>query len=316
MKNTSNKESKKFLLQLTKFLTPLFIVMLILNYTFYQLPNSYKEKEELIDSQEKDIEVLVLGSSHPYQGINPAYFDIKGFNLANSGQDFYYDTKMVQRHIDNLSNLKMVIFTVSYHSFEFRIANQAENHRVLFYQRYHGVPPEKKGLIRSIEAQIAILNYQKSYFSSIFRGKNIFKKQRSMSDLGFVAVATVGEKNDQTGRDKIKAHHAEMNPEDFDLSYKYLAQTISLLEQRNIKVVLLSLPVYETYSNNFDPQKYIEMQEAIKKFQEDKNIEYSNYLFDKNFTYADFANDDHLNTAGAEKMSKMINQEIIQPTLK
>ena len=53
--------------------------------------NPYKFKHEWMSRNAGDVEILVLGSSHTYYGINPALFDSKAFNLANVSQIFHYD---------------------------------------------------------------------------------------------------------------------------------------------------------------------------------------------------------------------------------
>lgn len=316
MQQKSFGDFKKFYPRLIKFLIPIILVLSVLNYGFYRLPNSYQKKLDLINTNAKDIQVLVLGSSHPLQGIDPKYFDFKGFNMANSGQDFYYDTELTQTYIDKMPNLRMVIFVASYHSFEYRIANKSDNWRMLFYQKYYQIPLERGGFIKNAKAQVSKIYYEASLFGLLLQGKNIFKQQEDLTDLGVRIDNTSVEKSDQTGLERIQYHHAEMIPGDFDKSYQYLEREISLLKQRNIEVVLLSLPVYKTYSSNFDPQKYGKMQDAIKKLTEEKRIKYYNFIFDPRFESADFSNDDHLNTTGAQKMSLIINSEILKPILR
>ena len=74
---------------------------------------------------------------------------------------------------------------------------------------------------------------------------------------------------------------------------------------------MITSPVFHTYSDNIDIEKYNIMQEKIKYLSECHRIEYYNYFFDERFTEEDFLNDDHLNNDGAEKFSKIISNEII-----
>ena len=46
-----------------------------------------------------DVEVLVLGSSLGYFGINPAQFTHKGYNAAYRAQSYYYDLQILKKYI-------------------------------------------------------------------------------------------------------------------------------------------------------------------------------------------------------------------------
>ena len=68
------------------FISPVFLFFGWWEHQLARMPNSYNTKARLIEYAAPDCEVLVLGSSHEYFGINPSFFTQKGFNMANVSQ--------------------------------------------------------------------------------------------------------------------------------------------------------------------------------------------------------------------------------------
>jgi len=57
------------------------------------------------------------------------------------------------------------------------------------------------------------------------------------------------------------------------------------------------------------------MQEDVHSLAQQYAIPYYNYFRDQRFMDNDFEDMDHLNAAGAEKLSRIVNDEILQPIL-
>ena len=92
--------------------------------------------------------------------------------------------------------------------------------------------------------------------------------------------------------------------------------SVEELKEKNIKFVFVELPELPVYTDNVDPEKYREMHSAINIFVAKYHIKYFNYLHDSRFTINEFTNlPDHLNATGAEKISKIINLQVIIPEM-
>src|SRR5258707_792757 len=85
----------------------------VLEYKLAKIPNAYARKEALLTSQAKDVEVLVLGSSHAYYAIDPEQFGRKAFNAAYIAQDLYYDSRIALKHLDAMPKLRQGIVPIS-----------------------------------------------------------------------------------------------------------------------------------------------------------------------------------------------------------
>jgi len=112
-------------------------------------------------------------------------------------------------------------------------------------------------------------------------------------------------------RQHIEIMHAEMIP----ANLKLLENIIVACQSRNIRVALITTPVHHSYSDFMDSAKYQTMQDNLKYLVERYQVLYRNYLSDPRFIDSDFYSHDHVNTKGSIKLSKIIDEEIIEPLL-
>jgi lysophospholipase L1-like esterase len=92
---------------------------------------------------------------------------------------------------------------------------------------------------------------------------------------------------------------------------KYLETLIEKLQSKNVRPVLVTTPVYHTYSDNIDKKNYDLMQKNVNDLVKKYNIKYFNYFTDNRFIDKDFITSDHLNEMGAEKFSKILDKDIL-----
>ena len=103
---------------------------------FYRfVPNNYTQKASEV-KKNYDSEVLVLGNSHAFYGINPDDFSMKTYNFSNISQSLYFDELLLKKHLENFPNLKYVVLTVDYFSLS-QIDNSSEDiYRKYYYEQY------------------------------------------------------------------------------------------------------------------------------------------------------------------------------------
>ena len=92
---------KRFILRLSVFAIMLVILLALIELIARKAPNTYKDKERTMLSTLSDsVEVLVLGSSHNFYGLNPQLIKKSCYNLANTSQTIYYDDYLLSRYIN------------------------------------------------------------------------------------------------------------------------------------------------------------------------------------------------------------------------
>jgi len=260
----------KFFKKLGIFFLPIIIVVFFFEYNLSQIPTSYSVKKNYLEENISKIQILVLGSSHALNGINPEYFSKNTFNIANSSQSIYYDMKIFEKYVLKFKKLKKVIIPISYFSLEYNFSGP-ESWKEFFYKRVYGIDPE------IIKKRFDIRNYsflmlygQIRAISYALKGFDV-DLVMTMNKTGYVPVqeGIVKKINDM---EAITLHESIMK------------------------------------KSNIDKEKYLEMQKNIKILSSKYNVKYFNYFFDERFTDVDFVNSDHLDAYGAEKFTKILEE--------
>lgn len=298
-------------------------IILILGYVEYRLSTisvSYSQKKYELESQLEQIEVLILGSSNAYYGINPEFFSTKGFNLAYRAQWPYYDQKFVEKYIHRMPNLKLVLFSVNYFTLGTQPLEAADAWRIHFYAQYHRILPPSQSNPFQLSNRFDPKLYSKiALFAE--RTKEYLTNGTTSIDGGEPAEGMTGWFNAGTkpcdlsqniGPSGAAAHNISVNPINFQRNLDLVGKIVAELEKRKVRFVLLELPELPYYTDNLDSAKTKIMQETLKNFSAMHHIEWISYLNDTRFTVDDFTDmPDHLNATGANKISAIINKDII-----
>ena len=118
---------RKFIIKLILVISPFIIIALPMEYFLRQVPNDYIYKSNYLDEHSNEIEVLILGGSHSYFGINPDYFTAKTFNAGNVSQPLNIDFKLLEKYQNNFKSLKIIIIPMSYRSEERRVGKECRS---------------------------------------------------------------------------------------------------------------------------------------------------------------------------------------------
>ena len=314
---------KRFLLKLLIFVLPFLITYPFLEYQLKILPNSYNPKREYLESQLNEIKIISTGSSHG-NSINPLFFEQKGFNISQNSQDLYYDTKLVEKYLDKLPELKLIIMPISYFSMEVQIDHSPQSWRGPFHKLIWGIPTQ------SLSSQLNISNFSftaaygwytvANYIISgddhgILRDEPQQIKNNGWRDVGNQEIQENSEE-ERSGWQSVSINESTMHPENIKVNMDLLSELIEKCQSHGVQIVFITTPVYHYYYEHIDPFKYKRMQEMINYLVSKYHIFYFNYLKDARFINSDFFNRDHLNSNGAEKFTKIINDDFIRAYFK
>lgn len=304
---------KKFLKK-SLLLVPLLLFFLYWEYNLSKISNSYSFKKESLEKRLDSIQVLVLGSSQVTYGVNPDYFKLKGFNLSNISQSLFYDTRLTLKYIDKMRNLKYVIINVSYFSFGFQLIDGIEKWRDYYYSQFWGINfPEidkydfkKYSKVFLYTPKIAFSYFQKGFHV------NLVGNFASNGYLKIDSANSYHNISDTFGHQRVLCHTKYYKESRFKGNREDLELLVSELKKRNIKPVIVTPPVLPTYYNFADKSILEKNHRAINEICSKYKCDYFNYFTDKRFVKRDFWDNDHLNFIGAEKFSKIINEEILK----
>ena len=303
----------RLLLKVLLLLFPLFLILFYWESQLRRIPNSYNFKRWNLEKNLDTLEILVTGSSHALYGINPDYFSCKGFNLANISQSMYYDAELALKYIDRLPKLKAVLITISYFSFGYKLEICQESWRSYYYNYFWGI---KSGSLKwddpKMHSLISLysLRLTQSYALKNFK-VNLAQDYQTNGWMRSEKIGTVSAINDSTGKERADLHTKNMRFDVFDENRDNLERLLRKLRKKGIASFFVIMPVYNTYEKFTDPAINKRNHELIEYFLKKYEIRCFDYSNDTRFEIKDFANNDHLNYMGADKLSKIINQEIL-----
>lgn len=248
-------------------------------------------------TENNDVDIILLGNSHLYTGINPKNLStalgVNAFILASPGtniSDSYYSLKEALTKC----NPKIVVV-------ETFCINEAENCKLSnggLTDAFKSFSARKNRLIKleSTPFLFSVYNYIYAWSVSIRNHEYIFtnqkqikanletkKKEKKELYLGRFVTATVGLQDSI-----IKKYETDGSPADGS-KYMYSKQAahytqkiVELCNSKNIDVIFLTLPMYERHIRDYTSWKNTlnEIIEPLNSEWLDMQKDYNNYSFD------------------------------------
>lgn len=303
---------RKFIKLVIVFLAPIIFLAIFMEILSRRIPNDYSYKNEYLEHNSDKVQVLILGNSHTYYGIDPKYIQKKSFNAAHVSQPLDYDLAILSKYNPKWNNLKYIIVPVDYFSLYSNIDSGAEIWRKKEYKIYYDIH-----LDNDVYYNFEILNGKLK--DHISRVKRYYK--RGVNDIscdksgwGTSYKSTENNNLTETGITAAKRHTINIeNNVCYDENIKTLNEIVKFAESRNAKVIFITSPAYKTYVDNLEPKQIQNTVATMTQFtSKNKNAIYYNLLDSKLFVNKDFYDGDHLNEIGAKKLSELINDLIIK----
>lgn len=291
---------KSFAIKTLLFCLPVLVAIIGVEILLLNAENSYEYKHDYLTENQEDIQTLIFGSSYAYYGINPNHLSSDAFNLANASQSLYFHHILLKKHIVKLPKLETIIINIAYSSLSRK--RSQETWRKYYYHHYMQAEVDlisKRSLgSYSIFGGIGLKPSMKMIWKSYLKGE---KRNKGWQPL----------KVNQHQWGKKSAIKQENNSTDFTQNIALLNEMIELCEAKGVNVVLLTMPVYHTYSDNIDTEKLAKVFKACKGLEKaNQNTYYLNHFFNNSFTLTDYFDEHHLSKEGASKMSILLNKEL------
>jgi hypothetical protein len=305
---------KKFITKLMFFLIPIILFFVGLELFVQNDQNSFKTIAKYFDKNKANAEVLILGSSHHQNGLNPEFFIQNTINISYGAQDIKSDSALFFHNIKAMKNLKTVIFELDYHRMDIEYNN--DFYRYPWYYFYYDleVVPIKW------YNKISLYSSNPTFFNELIKSKleKSYKKQ-IINKFGYVTDNYTDQfkimkydsiKIFNTAKDRLKDRHKELSAKAFAKNKERIEALIKYCKQNKIKLCFLSTPVLKSYSDSKIEVKKNKILNLINELKIKHNILYFDFQNDTRFNINDFRNDDHLNVNGAKKYSLIINNVI------
>lgn len=301
---------KSFIVRFVAFTVPLLLVFMSAEILTRMIPNEYAYKRAILDTRKNEIEILFLGSSHAFYGINPEFLQHPGFNAAHVSQSLDLDFQLLEKYFSDTTQLRLVAIPISYFTLFSRLDSGPEKWRAKNYSIYYGIHQDG-GLASHFE----ILGNNSNRLLKRLR-KYYLKHDRKgicrCSPLGYGLDFNSSIKNDLESSGIASAHrHRTNTPQLLAANQKTLAEIIGFAKARNIVVLLYTPPAFKTYVSHLDAQQLeTTLRIPTELAEQYDNVEYINFMTNSAFIACDFFDADHLNEIGAAKLTHMMSADI------
>ncbi|MEE4115400.1 MAG: hypothetical protein V2I37_04490 [Marinilabiliaceae bacterium] len=253
-----------------------------------------------VNSEFKDIsayECLIMGDSQ-MQRINPGNFTVNTYNLASSAEHFYFTYRKLLNVLKNKDhNIKKIVLGAAPHSFSpvySRLFDpgSAEGKNSLKRYLYYLDKTSRENFVKFSDLpfrETAIGVFRKPEWGGLV------ESEKADPDIKIV------------NRTFRMQYAVKGNEDKFSRSQKkYLNMIEELCSASNIDLYICSTPYHKEYINKIDTRYFDYFYTAIREL---KNYYHIDFLADE--ISSDLMSDaNHLNTFGASRYSKRINEII------
>ncbi len=298
---------KRFFVTLLLFSAPLVFVFIILECSLRNIKSGYEAKLKGLIKEGNQIEILITGTSHASDGINPAGFKQKAYNMAYGSQSILYDKEIILKYLPILPNLKYVLISIDYPSLYWGFNENID----YFYYRYYGINIRNKNYIKQNFSQF-LFGYSPKPAMKLLANYYMHKNNDSLVD-GYIGSEGTdkGNLSDLSGKERVSVFEKDIrSSEEHKFICHELDTLISILKQHNITPILVTAPCYKTFTMFLDPKISNENQAFIFDLQKKYNVFYVNSQNDPSYQENDFYNNDHLNRAGATRYALFLDSVI------
>lgn len=291
---------------------PVVAVLAAMEYLLERIPNEYAIKSDYLDENSNSVEVLYLGNSHVYFGINPDFALHQSYNASYISQSLNLDHMILDKY--HWKNLKYIVIPADYVSMYYTLETANDKWRIKNYNLYYHFG----------------IGYDPINYTEIFNGKiqdqikkiedyYIQKKHHSLSTrLGFGTAYQSPSPFDISESAKVAAKRHTFNIQseeylhNFEINKEILNRMVKFAEEKQIKVVFLSSPVTLKYYQNCNQSQLANTMNVydylLKKYPQ--TCCHIDYMQSSYFNISDFYDADHLNSIGAEKLTKLVEKKL------
>ena len=269
--------------------------------------NEYSFKYDHIMKHGSEISTLLLGNSYCYWGLNPEPLGDSCFNAATNARWIYFDRAILQNYLDEMPNLKVVIYPIGYkipfcgieHN-EAPSLNRAPYIRYAHAKYMHIFYPDDKWKLWKYA----------DWFGNDFVSLFTIKLQRPCDARGYEPHE--GELSGtvwyEISQELIQTEHSKNSVEEY---FRELGLMAQICNQNGILFVAVMTPVFPEQYKYIWPEQFEIVNEGIRQVQKKQPFEFYDFshseLFEDSLLFSDYT---HLNRKGGTLLAKVLNDTL------
>lgn len=263
------------------------------------LPNPYKAKHAYLTAHSREVETLILGSSHAYYGIHPETLGPHAYSAAMVSQTLRYDYYLLRHY--PFPRLRTVVLTVS----DFTLYEEIEDGREWYLANQYRLYMDC-----DIHPRLSVYGWEVTAF------RIYCEKLRSLWQPPRMGWSATGQGTEYTLRNKAAdwdnaAARVKTNRyDDFSRAPRQTAVLQSIADwcrDHGATLLLVSTPLSPAYRALQNPAQVSDTESRLKTFLDSTpHARRLDFRADPRFGPDDFYDADHLTFNGSRKLSRLI----------
>jgi hypothetical protein len=293
---------KRFLLKIFCFSIPFWVWAIFSITTLPSLlekrngPNTQTQIDQSFSlAKQKEFELLILGNSRFYRGINPDLFTTPAFNFSHDNDTY---NQLYYKLLYLLSRGKKINYmALSVDYFQFSFVSDTRNYAYADYlgNQYLNDYPSPP-FVNKLYYHIENISLKKLLLLKDLDEKPYLKHNGQFIKPG-------------------KASKTDKRPsvlKYLPIQLTYFEKILGLCKKHQIKVFLIMMPVRDNEMANYSEQACSEFNKKILSYCQKYDCEYWNFDRNKEFTVEDYTDITHLNAKAADRFTILLNKKITQ----
>ncbi len=260
--------------------------------TKMQIEQSFK------DVVKEEYDMIILGNSRMYRGINPDLIGIDTYNFSHDNDTYnqmYYKLLYLEQNHGLPKNL---IIGTDYFQFSFISDTRNYVYKSLLDKRY--IKDYSFDFNEYMNNRMSFLqNNLRLRWKSLFEKENVNRPY--LKENGQFILQGKAMENDTLAKNRESVM--------LDVQKGYFEKILDYCRDKNIKVMVVMPPLRENELKSYKEDYLEEFNEYINKSIGEVGI-YFNFTYDERFNIDDFSDITHLNKEGADKFSKILWENI------
>lgn len=267
------------------------------------LPNAAHDKHQWMQEHSREVQTLILGSSHTFYGICPQEMNGCAYSVAQVSQTYRYDEWLLKNY--PMDNLKAIVIPFSYFSLWEDYESGVGDDYISRYRIYMDCPYHSRFSEYGLEC------FHLTTFCE--KLKSLFRPPTTTWDSygwGTNYKACFKKEEWDNGKERSKSH-TYTNDVAVELNKKILGSIFRHCKERNIKILFISTPLSPEYLRHRDSTQILRNNIVLKELlHKHPEVIYLNFENDARFKAEDFYDADHLSDYGAIKLTHIINKQL------
>lgn len=242
----------------------------------------------------RDYELLILGNSKTYRGINPDMFRLKAYNFSHYNDSYNQIFFKMKYLAERKKEFKYLVLGVDYFQFSFISDTRNYLYGDYFEKEYMNDYTPSSVLVKKIEYYFSNINPRKllAFFNE--------PVPPVLKDNGQYVKFGKGSESDTISRDATRL--------DFQLGY--FERILDFCKTQNVKVFLVMLPLRKNEMKSYTETEIMKFDNFMKGFTRENSVYFLNYSSMDAFTANDYTDISHFNESAANRFSEMLSKDL------